>query len=217
DHEATIVSLWMAHLEEFQHVLWKGVKNWLDQHQTELGSIREEHQRFEAEMKETVRVLENKWEVTLAALEEYLTKAIGKLTTWVNDVKKSLMTTVSTVTTVSEQHLKLSSRQSTLKQVIIQYLGKKVRKDIEIDVTESGDITAKASLDIGIKTDSHVSLDWVQQTGQVQGLKSPAPMLLALNPILATGSRWASPYPIGSRKSPWLQEKDLAVPALSKS
>ncbi|KIJ93081.1 hypothetical protein K443DRAFT_13128 [Laccaria amethystina LaAM-08-1] len=67
-----------------------------------------------------IRVLENKWEVTLAALEERLTKAIGTLTAWVNDVEKSLMTMVSTVTAVSEQHLKLSSRQSTLEQLIIQ-------------------------------------------------------------------------------------------------
>jgi hypothetical protein len=168
-------------------------------------------------MKETVRALENKWEVIPAALEERLTKAIGTLTTWVNDVEKSLMTVISTVTAVSQQHLKLSSQQSTLEQLIIQYLGNKVRKDIEINATETADIMVKASLDIGIKTDSHVSLDWAQQTGQVQGLKSPAPILLAPNPVLATGSRWTSPYPIGSKKSPRLQEKDLAVPTSSKS
>jgi hypothetical protein len=174
----------------------------------------EEHQRFEAEMKETTRALENKWEVTPGALEERLTKAIGTLTARVDDVEKSLMTMVSTVTAVSEQHLKLSSRQSTLEQLIIQYLGNKVKKEVEVDATR--DISAKATLDIGINTDSHVSFDWVQNTRQVQGSKSPGLILLAPNPVLATGSRSASPFPIGNRKSPRLQEKDLPVPSSGK-
>ncbi|KIJ90704.1 hypothetical protein K443DRAFT_116233, partial [Laccaria amethystina LaAM-08-1] len=205
DHESTIISSRMA-------LLWKGVECRLDQHQTELGSIREEHQRFEAEMKETTRALENKWEVTPGALEERLTKAIGTLTAWVDDVEQSLMTMVLTVTAVSEQHLKLSSRQSTLEQLIIQYLGNKVKKEVEVDAMR--DISAKATLDIGINTDSHVSFDRVQNTRQVQGSKSPGLILLAPNPVLATGPRSASPFPIGNRKSPQLREKDLPVPSL---
>jgi chromosome segregation ATPase len=214
DHESTIISARMARLEQIHQALWKGAESRLDQHTIELGSIREEHQRFEAEMKETTRALENKWEVTPGALEERLTKAIGTLTARVDDVEKSLMTMVSTVTAVSEQHLKLSSRQSTLEQLIIQYLGNKVKKEVEVDATR--DISAKATLDIGINTDSHVSFDRVQNTRQVQGSKSPGLILLAPNPVLATGSRSASPFPIGNRKSPRLQEKDLPVPSSGK-
>ena len=117
------------------------------------------------------------------------------------------MTMLKTVTAVSEQHLKLSSRQLTLEQLMIQYLGNKVRTNAGIDAT-------KEMGDIGINTDSPVLLNWAQKTGQVQGSKLPGPTLLA--PILATRSISASPLPMGSRKSPRLLEKDLPVATLSK-
>ena len=60
-------------------------------------------------MKETVRVLEKNQELTPAVLEHHLTESIGKLTTQVDDVEKSVMTMLLLVTAVSEQHLKLSS------------------------------------------------------------------------------------------------------------
>jgi len=60
-------------------------------------------------MKETMRVLEKNCKLTPAVLEQRLTKSIGKLTTRVDDVKKLVMTMLSLVTAVSEQHLKLSS------------------------------------------------------------------------------------------------------------
>ncbi|KIJ93080.1 hypothetical protein K443DRAFT_13127 [Laccaria amethystina LaAM-08-1] len=86
-----------------------------------------------------------------------------------------------------------------------------------MEVNATRDIMPKATLDIGINTDSHVSFDWVQKTGQVQGSKSPGLILLAPNPVLATGPRSASPFPIGNRKSPQLQEKDLPVPSLDST
>jgi len=76
----------------------------------ELGSIWVEHERFQAEMKETVRVLEKNQELTPAVLEHRLTESIGKLMTQVDNVEKSVMTMLSSVTAVSEQHLKLSSQ-----------------------------------------------------------------------------------------------------------
>jgi len=163
-------------------------------------------------MKETVRVLEKNQELTPAVLEHHLTESIGKLMTWVDDVEKSVMTMLSSVTAVSEQHLKLSSRQSTLKQLIIQHFGRKVRTDAEIDAT--GNIGTKATMDIGTNTDClPISLPQAQQ-----GSKSPGPILLALNPVVATWARSASPHPISSRKSPWLLEKEVsAALPLSKS
>jgi hypothetical protein len=211
--ETTLSNARMARLEEIQQELWRGSQDRLNVHQTELGSIREEHQRFEAEMKETVTALESKCQVTPAALEERLTEAIGKLKTRVDDVEQSVMMVLTTVHKISEQHLQLSGRQSTLEQIIIQHLGKKVRADVGIDATEIGDIgTTKTKVEIGIN--SHASLDRSQATGQVQS-NSPAPILLVPNPVVATRARSASPYPIGSRKSPRLQE--LAVPPSSKS
>jgi len=99
----------MDQLEEYHSELWRGTQDRLDGHQKELGSIRVEHERFQAEMKETVRVLEKNQELTPAVLEHCLTESIGKLTTRVDNVEKLVMTMLSSVTAVSEQHLKLSS------------------------------------------------------------------------------------------------------------
>jgi len=154
-------------------------------------------------MKETVRVLEKNQELTPAVLEHRLTKSIGKLTTWVDDVEKSVMTMLLSVTAVSEQHLKLSSRQSTLKQLIIQHFRRKVRTDAEIDAT--GNISTKATMDISTNTDClPISLPQAQQG-------CPGPILLAPNPVVATRARSASPHPIGSRKSPRLLEKEVSA------
>ena len=207
----------MDRLEECNRELWRGQQDRIDVQQRELGSIRIEHQRFEAEMKETVRALEKKSQLTPAALEERLTGSLGKLTTRMEEVEQSLMAMLKSVTTVSEQQLKLTSRQSTLEQVVIQHLGKKVR-NAEIDATkETGDIgtdmmdRTKSTVDIGTNTTQP------QTTGQVQGSKSPVPFLLAPNPVVAARARSASPLPIGSRKSPRLLEKDAVPPASSKS
>jgi len=100
---------WMDWLEEYHQELWRGAQDQLDGHQKDLGSIWVEHGRFQAKMKETVRVLEKNCELTPAVLEQCLTESIGKLTTRVNDVEKSVMTMLLSVTAVSEQHLKLSS------------------------------------------------------------------------------------------------------------
>ena len=71
----------MDHLEEYHQELWRGAQDWLDVHQKELGSIQVEHERFQAKMKETVRVLERNSELMLAALEQCLIESIGKLMT----------------------------------------------------------------------------------------------------------------------------------------
>ena len=84
--------------------------------------------------------------------------------------------------------------------------------DAKIDAT--GNIGTKATMDIGTNTDYlPISLPQAQQ-----GSKSPGPILLAPNPVVATQARSASPHPIGSRKSPQLLEKEVsAALPLSKS
>jgi len=161
-------------------------------------------------MKETVRVLEKNQELTPAVLEHHLTESIGKLTTQVDDVEKSVMTMLLLVTAVSEQHLKLSSWQSTLEQLIIQHFGRKVRTDAKIYAT--GNIGTKVTMDISTNTNClPMSLPQAQKTGQVQGSNSLGPILLALNPVIATRARSASPHPICSRKSPQLLEKEVSA------
>jgi len=79
--EMNSANMWMDHLEEYHQELWRGAQDWLDVHQKELGSIQVEHERFQAKMKETVRVLERNSELMLAALEQCLIESIGKLMT----------------------------------------------------------------------------------------------------------------------------------------
>jgi len=105
----------------------------------------------------------------------------------------------------------------TLEQLIIQHFRRKVRTDTEIDAT--GNISTKVTMDTSTNTDClPISLPQAQKTGQVQGSKSLGPILLAPNPVIATQARSASPYTIGSRKSPQLLEKEVSVtPPSSKS
>ena len=69
----------MDRLEEYHRELWRGAQDWLDGHQKEFGSIQVEH-----------------------VLEQHLTESIGKLPTQVDNVEKSVMTMLSSVTAVSE-------------------------------------------------------------------------------------------------------------------
>ncbi|EDQ98614.1 uncharacterized protein LACBIDRAFT_335805 [Laccaria bicolor S238N-H82] len=62
----------MDHIEESAHMRWKET-------QEDLQSIRSDHQRLEAEVREAVKTLENKWETTPAALQESLTRGFEKL------------------------------------------------------------------------------------------------------------------------------------------
>jgi len=65
----------------------------------------------------------------------------------------------------------------------------------------------KATMDIGTNTNClPISLPQAQK-----GSKSPGPILLAPNPVVATRARSASPHPIGSRKSPRLLEKEVSA------
>ena len=48
--------------------------------QRDLVKIQTEQERLEAEVRGAIKKLEQKWEATPSALEEHLTKSIGKLT-----------------------------------------------------------------------------------------------------------------------------------------
>jgi len=77
--QMNLVIMQMDQLEEYHRELWRGAQDWLDGHQKEFGSIQVEH-----------------------VLEQHLTESIGKLPTQVDNVEKSVMTMLSSVTAVSE-------------------------------------------------------------------------------------------------------------------
>lgn len=215
----------MDHLEVYHHELWQGTKDKLEAQRSELSSIRVGQERFEAEVKEKMEELESKSKTTPAALQEHFTKCIGNLTTRVEEAETLVMTMLKSVTKISEEYVKLNSRQSTLENIILQYLGNKKRKNVEVDATKGtvdiGINTAlKGTLDIGTNTEltttSAPSLTPAFKTNQARASKAPGPNLLVPNPVAATRARSPSPYLTGHRKSPRLLEKEL-VPPSSKS
>ena len=103
--------------------------------QRDLVEIWTEQERLEAEVKNAIKTLEQKWEATPNALEECLTESIGKLTGQVETVEKMINALTNSVTVISEHNLKLSAWLSMLEQLIIKYLGKKERSDVQIDAT----------------------------------------------------------------------------------
>ena len=125
----------MDRIEEYAHTRWKETQEELRARQRDLVEIRSEQERLEAEVKDAIKTLERKWEATPGALEERLTESIGKLTGRVETVEQMINALTNSVTVVSEHNLKLSARQSTLEQLIIKYLGKRERLDVQIDAT----------------------------------------------------------------------------------
>ena len=201
----------MDRIEEYTHTRWKEMRDELQARQRELSEIQTEQERLEAEVRDAVKKLEQKWEATPGALEERLTKSIGKLTAQVELVEQMVHAITTLVTVVSEHNLKLSAWQSTLEQVIIQFLGKKERLDIQIDATAGTE-------HIGINTDhSGVSLSPALITQYPQVSQRLALILMPLTPAVRTQTRSPSPYCGGSRKSPQLMEKEAVPPTSSKS
>ena len=118
----------------------------------------------------------------------------------------------NSVTVVSEHNLKLSARQSMLEQLIIQYLGKKERSDVQIDATPG-------TVNFGTNTERSgpVSLNPAQTTQYTQVSQSPALVLVPPTPALPNQARSPSPYMGGSRKSLQLIEKEAVWSTSSKS
>ena len=69
----------MNHIEEYAHTRWKETRDELQAQQRNLVEIRTEQERLEAEVRDAIKKLEQKWEATPGALEEHLTESIGKL------------------------------------------------------------------------------------------------------------------------------------------
>ncbi|EDR07688.1 uncharacterized protein LACBIDRAFT_327604 [Laccaria bicolor S238N-H82] len=73
----------MDRIEESAYMRWKET-------QEDLQSIRSDHQRLEAEVREAVKTLENKWETTPAALQESLTRGFEKLASRIETAELTL-------------------------------------------------------------------------------------------------------------------------------
>lgn len=202
----------MDRIEEYAHTRWKETQEELRARQRDLVEIRTEQERLEAEVKDAIKTLERKWEATPGALEERLTESIGKLTGRVETVEQMINALTNSVTVVSEHNLKLSARQSTLEQLIIKYLGKKERSDVQIDATPG-------TVNFGTNTERSgpASLNPAQTPQYAQVSQSPALILVPPTPALPNRARSPSPYMGGSRKSPRLIEKEAVPSTSSKS
>ncbi|EDR00394.1 uncharacterized protein LACBIDRAFT_334155 [Laccaria bicolor S238N-H82] len=210
----------MDHIEESAHMCWKET-------QEDLQSIRSDHQRLEAEVREAVKTLENKWETTPAALQESLTQGFEKLTSRIKTAKVTLHDLTKSVTTILELNLWLGAHQSSLESLIIQFLGNKEKKHTGINTDHSvlpdrGQKTqqAQVSLTPGIVLPNPVPTDHAQVSLTPAVIlppasESPAVLLLAPNPIPPTWASSPGPYIGGNRKSPWLQKLEaiLQTPA----
>ena len=130
----------------------------------------------------------------------------------VETVEQMINALTNSVMVVSEHNLKLSARQSTLEQLIIKYLGKKERSDVQIDATPG-------TVNFGTNTECSgpASLNPAQTTQYAQVSQSLALILVPLTPALHNHARSPSPYMGGSRKSPRLIEKEAVPSTSSKS
>ncbi|EDR05192.1 uncharacterized protein LACBIDRAFT_330009 [Laccaria bicolor S238N-H82] len=212
----------MDRIEESAHMRWKET-------QEDLQSIRSDHQRLEAEVREAVKTLENKWETTPAALQESLTRGFEKLASRIETAELMLHDLTKSVTTISELNLRLGARQSSLESLIIQFLGNKEKKHtgINTDRSVSPDRGQKSqqvqvSPTPGVVLPNPVSTDHAQVSPTPAvflppASESPAVLLLAPNPIPPTRASSPGPYIGGNRKSPRLQklEPTLQTPAQS--
>jgi DNA repair exonuclease SbcCD ATPase subunit len=216
-------------LEEYTHTRWQETQQELELRQRDLGSIRGDHERLEAEVREAVKRLENKWEATPAALQESLTRSIKQLTGRIETVELSLHDIAKSVTAISELNLRLSARQTSLESLIIQFLGNKERKDTGIntdrsvlpDLAQQAQVSQSPAVILPNPVPTHRnSPNHTQKIQQAQASQSPAAILLAPNPVLPTRGSSPGPYIGGHRKSPRLQKLEAPLetpPAQSKS
>jgi hypothetical protein len=214
----------MDRIEESAHMRWKET-------QQDLQSIRSDHQRLEAEVREAVKTLENKWETTPAALQESLTRGFEKLASRIETAEVTLHDLTKSVTTISELNLRLGARQSSLESLIIQFFGNKEKKHTGINTDRSvspdrGQKTQQAQVSPtpGVVLPNPVPADHAQVSPTPALIlppasESPAVILLAPNPVPPTRASSPGPYIGGNRKSPRLQKLEAALqtPAQSKS
>ena len=167
-----------------------------------------------------------------ASLQENITASIAELTDQVQSAEKAVTSLSLTFSTLTKGQIRLSNRQTTLKQIKLHHFGHKEMANVQIDATEGTaevgckemasvqinamegaaevSINTKGTVDIGTNTEGPISLNLnVEVKAPI-----PAPAYLAPNPAVATRarSRLPTPYTVGSRKSP-----QLIQPASGKS
>ena len=74
-----------------------------------MGSIKDQHATFKAEVREIVKWLERNLQVTPASLQENISASIAKLTDCVQSAEKAAMSLSLTFTTLTEGQIRLSN------------------------------------------------------------------------------------------------------------
>ena len=206
--------------EELQQLHWMEAQDWLDGHERDLGSIKDQHEMFKAEVREIVKRLERNLQMMPVSLQENITASIAKLTDHVQSAKKAATSLSSTFTTLTEGQIRLSNRQMTLEQIILRHFGHKEMADVQIDAREgtaevgckemadvqidategTAEVGIKGTVDIGTNTEGPISLN-TKVKASILALTYLAP-----NPAVANQARSRSPtaYTVSSRKSPQL-------------
>ena len=190
-----------------------------------MGSIKDQHEMFEAEVREIVKQLERNSQVMPASLQEKITASVAELTDHIQSAKKAATSLSSMFTTLTKGQIRLSNRQTTLEQIILCHFACKEMADVQLDATEgiaevvrkemtdvqidategTAKVGTKGTVDISTNTEGPISLN-----AKVKA-SIAAPTYLALNPAVANRARSRLPttYTVGSRKSPWLIQPPL--------
>ena len=225
ERRTNAVNLRQDRFEELQQLHWMQARDRLDGHERDMGSIKDQHATFEAEVREIVKRLESNSQVTPASLQENITASIAELTDRVQSAEKAATSLSSTFTTLTEGQIRLGNRQTSLEQIILRHFARKETADVQIDATEgiaevgrkemadvqidategTAEVGIKGTVDIGTNTEGPISLN-----AEVKASLA-APTYLALNPAVANRVRSRSPttYTVGSRKSPRLIQPPL--------
>ncbi|EDR01026.1 uncharacterized protein LACBIDRAFT_333571 [Laccaria bicolor S238N-H82] len=171
----------MDRFEDLHQARWKDAKARLQDHQMDLCTIRVQHDAFEGEVR-------NMMKVTPAALQE---QVAAKLTNRVHQAEQAQETLTTSYSALTKGQIKLGNQQTIVEQIVLNHFGHKIMTDTQIDVTKgTADIginMMKGTVDMGINTDKSAE-ELVQAS-------SPAPIQSAAPP---TPAQALSPAPIQS-------------------
>ena len=102
EQRTNTINLWQDQFEELQQLHWMEARDQLDGHQRDLSSIKDQHQTFEAKVRDIMKQLERNLQVMPASLQEQVIISIAELTDWVQAAEKAAMSLSSTLTTLTE-------------------------------------------------------------------------------------------------------------------
>ena len=103
------VNLRQDWFKELQKLHWTEARDRLDGYQRDLGSIKDQHETFEAEMRDIVKWLERNSQVMPASLQKNITASIAELTDCIQSAKKAAMSLSSTFTTLTKGQIRLGN------------------------------------------------------------------------------------------------------------